>query len=275
MKFLTLACLATSAVAGVVEPPTRVLERDLATVTGVISNVGNEIDNLDKAAKAFSGDQKPVVAAAEKLIQALKDGKTKVAGSDDLSLADALGLQEPVKALQAKGETLEKDFKAKRSEVEKAGACGTVRQNLGDINENSQALISAVVSKVPKDAQAIAKSLADGLTKVLNQAQDDFSEANCKDSTGGGSSSASGSASATGSASGSATPSATGSATPTATGSATGSTVVPTGSATTPSQPTGTGVPTKAPTQSPPVTAGAAVMAPAGVLAAVMAAIMV
>ncbi|KAL3956740.1 hypothetical protein ACCO45_009586 [Purpureocillium lilacinum] len=255
MKFLTLACLATSAVAGV---------RDLATVTGVISNVGNEIDNLDKAAKAFSGDQKPVVAAAEKLIQALKDGKTKVAGSDDLSLADALGLQEPVKALQAKGETLEKDFKAKRSEVEKAGACGTVRQNLGDINENSQALISAVVSKVPKDAQAIAKSLADGLTKVLNQAQDDFSEANCKDSTGGGSSSASGSASATGSASGSATPSATGSATPTATGSATGSTV-----------PTGTGVPTKAPTQSPPVTAGAAVMAPAGVLAAVMAAIMV
>lgn len=265
MKFLTLACLATSAVAGVVEPPTRVLERDLATVTGVISNVGNEIDNLDKAAKAFSGDQKPVVAAAEKLIQALKDGKTKVAGSDDLSLADALGLQEPVKALQAKGETLEKDFKAKRSEVEKAGACGTVRQNLGDINENSQALISAVVSKVPKDAQAIAKSLADGLTKVLNQAQDDFSEANCKDSTGGGSSSASGSA----------TPSATGSATPTATGSATGSTVVPTGSATTPSQPTGTGVPTKAPTQSPPVTAGAAVMAPAGVLAAVMAAIMV
>ncbi|UNI22326.1 hypothetical protein JDV02_008225 [Purpureocillium takamizusanense] len=277
MKFLTLACLATSAVAGVVEPPTRVFERDLATVTGAISNVGNEIDNLDKAAKGFSGDQKPVVAAAEKLVSALKDGKSKVAGSDDLSLADALGLQEPVKALQAKAETLEKDFKAKIPEIQKAGACGTVRQKLSDINENSQALITAVVSKVPKDAQPIAKSLADGLTQVLNKAQDDFSEANCKDSAGGGSSSASGSATPSATGSGSATPSATGSgsATPSATGSATGSAVVPTGSATTSAKPTGTGVPTKAPTQSPPVTAGAAVMAPAGVLAAVVAAIMV
>ncbi|KAJ6442304.1 cell wall protein [Purpureocillium lavendulum] len=272
MKFLTLACLATSAVAGVVEPPTRVLERDLATVTGVISGVGEQIDNLDKAAKAFSGDQKPVVAAAEKLIQALKDGKTKVDGSDDLSLADALGLQEPVKALQAKGETLEKDFKEKRSEVEKAGACSTVRSNLADINKNSQALISSVVSKVPKDAQAIAKSLADGLTKVLNQAQDDFSEANCKDSGNGGSSSAPGS---TGAGSTSA-PGSTASGSASATGSAPATTAVPTGSATTPSQPTGTGAPTKAPTQSGPVvTAGAAVMAPAGALAIAMAAIMV
>ncbi|POR33539.1 Cell wall mannoprotein 1 [Tolypocladium paradoxum] len=289
MKFsaVTLACLATGVYSRVADPPVRVLERDLATVTGVIGTAGQDIDAVAKAINAFSGDSKPVEAAAAQLISNLGAGKAKVDGSSQLTLADALGLQQPVKDLEAKGQTLADDLHKAKPIIEKAGLCDVTRKQVNDINTASQALISAVVSKVPTDAQAIAKALADGLIQILNKAQDDFSTANCKNSGGGGSSSASASASASATGSQTSAPGTTATGTTatgtqtyapgtTATGTKTSATgiVGPTGSATTHSQPTGTGVPTKPITSTPPVTAGAALVAPAGALAMAVAALM-
>src|SRR5690349_13214752 len=134
MKFLTLACLATSAVAGVVnrDPPTGVYERDLPLITGIITNVGNGLDTLDGAVKSFSGDSKPVEDASAALVATLKDGKTKVDASGDLTLGDALGLQDPVKSLQTKGETLLTDLKARKADIEKYNLCDITRQQVTD-----------------------------------------------------------------------------------------------------------------------------------------------
>uniref|UniRef100_A0A1Y1NHS9 Cell wall protein n=1 Tax=Photinus pyralis TaxID=7054 RepID=A0A1Y1NHS9_PHOPY len=233
----------------------------LSTIQSVLTSVGNGIDSLDSAAKSFSGDVDAVKSKADALDSALKDGKTKVDASSDLTLTDALGLTDPVQALTKKGQSLADNFKAKRSDVETAGACGTVRTELKDINDNSQALIKSVVSKVPKDAQSIAASLAAGLTKVLNQAQDDFSESNCKNSGG-----SSGSSSKTGGAS--------------QTSAAAPTTAAPSGGQTSASAPATTLAPTSAAPSGngttggnpPPVTAGASFLAPAGALVMAVAA---
>ncbi|POR36331.1 Cell wall mannoprotein 1, partial [Tolypocladium paradoxum] len=182
MKFLTLACLAASAAGGLVEPPARVYERDLATITSIINSAGQGIDNLDTAVKAFSGDPKPVQDASAALLQVLKDGKTKVDGTSNLNLIEALGLQQPVQDLQAKGEILLADLKARKADIEKNNLCDITRQQVTDINTNSKALIDAIVAKVPPAAQAIATSLAAGLVQVLANAQTEFSEQNCKNS---------------------------------------------------------------------------------------------
>ncbi|PHH74442.1 hypothetical protein CDD82_4939 [Ophiocordyceps australis] len=288
MKFsaVTFACMATGALA---TPPTRVFERDLATVSGVIGTVGSDIDALDTAVKSYNGQSGPIVQAADTLIQAMKDGTTKVDGSSMLTLTDALGLQAPVKELQGKAENLLTDFKAKKPDIEKAGQCGLVRTKLGDINTNGQALIKAIISKVPQEAQSIAQSLAAGVTNVLNQAADEFSTSKCVDQGGSGSSSSGGSSATSATSGGSTATSAPGTSA-TATGSAPGGgatggypvpSASPTGGYSTPANgggypaPTGA-VPTGAPTVpgAPVVTAGAALVAPAGIMAAAMAAIL-
>lgn len=246
MKFSVIA-LATVVSATVVE-------RDFAPYGKVLDAVGQNIQKLDTAVTGFNGDKQSLLDAAAALIKSLSDGKTTVDGLDKLTEVDAASLVQPVNDLNDKGNKLVTDLKAKRDTVSKAGECATVRKSVGDINTNSQALISAVVAKVPAGFQDLAKSLAGKLTTTLNQAQDDFSEANCKDSTGGGSSSAAPSSTApTGSPS---------SAAPTPTG-----TLGPTTQA-----PPASSGPTK-PTTTPPVTAGASAFAPAGALALAIAAL--
>ncbi|KAG5969403.1 hypothetical protein E4U58_001459 [Claviceps cyperi] len=237
---------------------------DLQIVKTVLSDVSSGIESLDTAAKGFSGDIGAVKSKADSLIATLKKGKSTVDGSSDLTLQDAIGLSEPVQSLSKKGQTLLDTFKSKRSNFEKAGACETVRGELKDINDNSKALIKSVVDKVPKDAQTIAEGLAAGLTKVLAQAQDDFSEANCKDSEG-----------ATSTGEPSKTASETSSKTATATASETATKTAP-GTTMTPSvtiAPTHGGNKT-ATIALPTMTAGASFMAPAGALVMALVAVL-
>lgn len=300
LSAVTVACLATGVYSRFAEPPTRILERDVATITGAVEAVGQGIEKLDSAVKSFSGNVKPVQDAADKLLSTLKDGESKVKGSDKLSLTDALALQEPVKGLQSKSESLVSSLKSRKPEVEKGGLCGLIREQLGSINSGSLALIKAVVDKVPKEAQPIAEGLAGGLKKVLNDANTEFNENNCKNSGGGKSSSAAGpsspATSATQSSPASAEPSSSASEKPSSSASeeppsattsagetsvqpstpATSGAIypIPGGSAYPSTQPTGTGVPSAAPTGQPPVTAGAPLVAPAGALAVAFAAMM-
>ncbi|KAG6038755.1 hypothetical protein E4U41_003732 [Claviceps citrina] len=235
---------------------------DLQTVQTALSDISSGIDGLTSAAQGFNGDVDAVKSKADSLIASIKKGKSSVDGTSDLTLTDSLGLTEPVQALTKKGQTLADTFKSKRSDVEKAGACGTVRSDLSAINEGSQALIKSIVSKVPTEAQTIASSLAAGLTKVLGQAQEDFSESNCKDSSAvpttaaAPTTAASPKTSAAASASQTETESAPETETaPASTTMAASATILPTHGGNT----TATGAP-------PAITAGASFVAPAGVL---------
>ena len=137
----------------------------------------------------------------------------------------------------------------------------------------AQALIKTVISKVPEEAQSIAQQLAAGLTDVLKQSQDDFSDQNCKNSgkpgSGGDSSS---SAAAGGSTSAAAPPTESTSAPAEGTDAPTMTSAAPGVEETMPSGGSG-GSPTD--TNSPPVvTGGAGAMAPLGALAVAVAALL-
>ncbi|KYK61070.1 hypothetical protein DCS_02211 [Drechmeria coniospora] len=178
MKFLAVACVAGSAVAS---NTYRLHQRDLAAVNGVLKTVSDGIDGLDTAVTGFAADMKPVNAKGAALLVALRDGKSAIEKSSALALADAITLQASVGGLQTKGKSLLDHLKAKKTEIQKGSFCASTRQQIIEINTSSQALIDAIVGKVPADAQAVAKKLAGGLTEVLTQASSEFNEANCKD----------------------------------------------------------------------------------------------
>lgn len=263
MKFSIIACAITGALA----LNTNLLaERDASTITAILSDVKKNLETLDSAVKSYSGDKAPLLKASNDLITTLKDGKTKADASSQLDLNDAVTLTGPVQDLTKTGQGLADDLKAFKSTIEKEGQCVLVRTQVNDVNDASQALIKAVVAKVPQEAQGIASQLSAPLVKVLQDTVDQFSEQNCKDSAspGGGSSSTGGSA-----------PGSTASSTPTS--SAGSSSAAPTGSASTTAPPvastTGTG--SHPSSTAPPVVAGAARhMAPLGAAAVAVAALM-
>ncbi|POR32974.1 Hydrophobic surface binding protein A [Tolypocladium paradoxum] len=176
MKFssqLALVCLATGAYSRTV------IERDLKVVTGVLSQVQTGIDNLDTVVKAFNDNPAPLTSASSKLVSTIKSGTTTIKGSSNLGLFEALALLQPVQDLQAHSKTLSDDLKAKRPAIQTAKQCDVTRQHISDIITASQALIDAVVSKVPKLAQGIAADQAAGISKVLNKAAADFAPGSC------------------------------------------------------------------------------------------------
>ncbi|TQV92984.1 cell wall protein [Cordyceps javanica] len=255
MKYSIVACAITGALAmntNVVVP------RDASTITSILSDVKKNLESLDSAVKSYSGDKSTLLKASNDLVSVLKDGKTKVDGSAELELNDAVTLTGPVQDLSKSADALVADLKNFRATVEKEGECVLVRTQVGNVNDASQALLKAVVAKVPQEAQQIASQLSAPLTKDLQDSVDAFSEENCKDSGNGGgsptgstpSSSAAGSSSAapTGSASTPATPAPQ----PSKSSSAAG-----TVSASSSSGPVSTGPPV--------VTAGAAAIAPLGI----------
>jgi uncharacterized protein YqgV (UPF0045/DUF77 family) len=161
MKFVSVACLATSVAAGVIDPSVPVVERDVKVITGVLSDVGNRLDSLDANVKSFYTNVQPVQDASDAVVQTLQKGKTTVNAQPMLTLLEAAALTDPVQALQKKGQALLNDLKAKKSVIQNGRYCALVRKDTADINTYSNALITATVSKVPAGAQNLAKSLAD------------------------------------------------------------------------------------------------------------------
>ncbi|KAM3497940.1 hypothetical protein MY10362_008724 [Beauveria mimosiformis] len=279
MKYSIIACAVTGALAlntNLVAP------RDADTVISILGDVKKNLEALDSSVKSYSGDQAPLLKASKDVVSALTDGKTKVDGSDELDLNGAIKLTEPVQDLTRSGEALTSGLKEFRPTVEKEGACTIFRTQVGSVNDASQALIKAVIAKVPEEAQSIASQLVAGLTKVLQEAVDVFSESNCKDSGNAGSSSSTGSAPASSSAA--ATSSAAAGSSSAAAGS---SSAAPTGaassSATSAPYPTSSAVSTgtgaasssgAASSDLPVVTAGAAAIAPLGAAAIAAAAML-
>lgn len=253
MKVATVLALATGALA-------TVIPRDAQDdVLAVIETAGTDIDALTEAAKAYSGDKGPLVEAADKLISDLKAGKETVAAGEDLDATAAVALANPVQELAKKGTALTEALKSRKSDVEAAGECKTVQDQISAISAASTDLIDTVTSKVPENAQDLAKQLAGQLTTVLEEAEASYKD--CTNSGNGGGDGGEKTDKPTGGASTEA-PKPTDSAKPTGGN----------GAVTTDCPPSGTGAPMPTKTGMPPVITGAAAaFAPAGILAAVAA----
>lgn len=185
MKYsLTVAALAAGAYA--TNLPRVVLERDLATIQGVIGDVSTKLTALNDAAQSFSGDAGALTSASSDLSSTIKSGTSTVQGTDALTLTDAVSLQSTVQGLQSNAQTLVTNLAGKKSAIEQAGLCDTVLQQSQGLSTDSQALIDAVVSKVPQEAQSIAQNLVAGFTSTLQQNQANFAQGNCTNASGGG-----------------------------------------------------------------------------------------
>ncbi|KAJ3495464.1 hypothetical protein NLG97_g3379 [Lecanicillium saksenae] len=152
---------------------------NLSVVLGVMNSVQNAIDALDQAGRSFKGDLEPLADASTKLISTITDGVGKIQAITSFTAHDAVGLIHPTKALTQHAQVLAQDFLAARSEVEKAGACEVVQAQIGAINDASNSLNDAIVSKVPAGLQGIARGLAGGLTSVLDQSKASFGPGQC------------------------------------------------------------------------------------------------
>lgn len=198
MKYsLTLAALAAGVCA--TNLPRVVLERDLATIQGVIGDVSTKLTALNDAASSFSGDAGALTSASSDLSNTIKTGTTTVQGTDTLTLTDAVSLQSTVQGLQGNAQTLVDNLASKKSAIEQAGLCDTVLQQSQGLSTDSQSLIDAVVSKVPQEAQSIAQGLVAGFTSTLQQNQANFAQGNCTNASGGGGGGGGGSTPTTGS----------------------------------------------------------------------------
>lgn len=220
MKYsFTVAALAAGACA--TNLPRVILERDLATIQGVIGDVSTKLQALNTAAQGFSGDATALTSASSDLSSTIKSGTSTVQGTDALTLTDAVSLQSTVQGLQGNAQTLVDNLSSKKSAIEQAGLCDTVLQQSQGLSTDSQALIDAVVSKVPQEAQSIAQNLVAGFTATLQQNQANFAQGNCTNASGG---SGGGGSTPTSTGSGSSPSSAKSSSTkPTATGGGGGS----------------------------------------------------
>lgn len=185
MKYsLTLAALAAGACA--TNLPRVVLERDLATIQGVIGQVSTKLTALNDAASSFSGDAGALTSASSDLSNTIKSGTSTVQGTDALTLTDAVSLQSTVQGLQGNAQTLVNNLAGKKTAFEQAGLCSIILTQSQGLSTDSQSLIDAVVAKVPQEAQSIAQNLVAGFTSTLQQNQANFAQGNCTNSGGGG-----------------------------------------------------------------------------------------
>ncbi|KAH8775294.1 hydrophobic surface binding protein A-domain-containing protein [Diaporthe sp. PMI_573] len=185
MKYsLTLVALAAGVHA--TNLPRVVLERDLATIQGVIGDVSTKLTALNSAAQSFSGDASALTSASSDLSSTIKSGTSTVQATGQLTLTDAVSLQSTVGTLQTNAQTLVDNLASKKSAIEQAGLCTIILTQSQGLSTDSQALIDAVVSKVPQEAQSIAQGLVAGFTSTLQQNQANFAQANCTNASGGG-----------------------------------------------------------------------------------------
>ncbi|CAN8096195.1 unnamed protein product [Discula destructiva] len=192
MQLTALSLLALGASASIMDGPVRVTigekrmldSRDLATIQGVIEQVGTQLSGLNQAATSFSGDVAPLQSAADALNKALADGKKTVDATTTITINDAVTLQASSQQLSMTASTLVQSLAAQKSAIEQAGLCDTVRQQSETINTNSQALIDSVVSKVPTEVQSVATTIVGGFTATLQQNSATFAQGNCTNAAG-------------------------------------------------------------------------------------------
>ncbi|KAB8075766.1 hydrophobic surface binding protein A-domain-containing protein [Aspergillus leporis] len=182
MKFSSI--LALGLASGALAAPTKVahepsiVERDLASVTNVLSGINTKVETLDSAIKGFSGgNTDSVVSASTDLVSAIKSGTETVKSSDALSSGDALGLPGPVQNLAKKIDTTIEDLISKKSQIVAAGAGAKTYKQVQDQYSAAKDLADTITSKVPDSLQGIAGQLSGGITAAIQKGLDAYKDA--------------------------------------------------------------------------------------------------
>ena len=178
LSLLTLAFSANVLATPTVEArnPTRV-ERDLASVTGVLSGISDKVGALHTSIMNYNGgNTQSVESASDTLVDSINSGTTKVKGTDTLNSMDALGLQEPVSNLKDKIQSTITDLKGKKQKLVAAGKGGVTLDDLKKQKSAALKLSDAIVSKVPDNLQDIAHDLSSGISDAIQKGIDGFQD---------------------------------------------------------------------------------------------------
>ncbi|RAL03491.1 cell wall mannoprotein 1 family protein [Aspergillus ibericus CBS 121593] len=177
MKFSVFSLLTLGLAVGSLAAPTPVEERDLPTVTGVLTNIGTKVDALGSAIQAYNGGSvAKLQQASDNLVTAINNGNKKVSGTAALSSGDALGLPGPVNDLKNKISTVITKLDGKKAQIVKAGKGAQTYNDLTQQKAAAKKLSDTIVSKVPKNLQSLAGSIAGGISEAINTGVKDFAD---------------------------------------------------------------------------------------------------
>ena len=192
IAFLPAALLAYTAAAELqlyAYPTPEYEKRDIDAVNTAISNIQDAITQLDDSVKAFASSYEgsQVKDNAENLVSTIKDGAEAVASSGAISLDDALGLQDVATQLGTSGQALLKDLQSKKAEFEASDLCNDVQSTIGSVSSEVQTFVDNIIKQLPEESQAAAKLLTNGISSSLSSGSSLFQ---CSSKGGDASSSA-------------------------------------------------------------------------------------
>jgi Hydrophobic surface binding protein A len=176
-----------------------ILERQVATIIGVVNGINTVVGDLDTTVKGFSGDPKALLAASQKAQDAVSKGVETVNAASSITLTDSVQIQGQVQNLQSSLESVVSDLISKKEALITAGQGQTVYKSLQDQLTGAKALQVAISSKVPPEVKSLAETLSAGINTALEKGISAFKDAPAGSSdasaSGGSSAPSSGSAS--------------------------------------------------------------------------------
>jgi len=168
-----------------------ILERQVQTIIGVVNTINTITGDLDTTIKGFTSDPKALLAATQKVQDAVTQGVSTVNGASTITLTDSVQIQGQVQNLQSTIESVVSDLIAKKEALVSAGQGQIIYKSLEEQLTGAKALQVAISSKVPPEVQTLAQTLSQGINTALEKGITAFKDAPGAASGSGSSSSSS------------------------------------------------------------------------------------
>ncbi|KAK2024583.1 hypothetical protein LX32DRAFT_569659 [Colletotrichum zoysiae] len=172
MHFSTIFVQALMAGSAIALPASLKSKRQLETIQGALQNVQDSLGQLDTSVKALNAADPNTAAnlldASNKVQTALKQGTTQIQGAQELSIGDALTLQQSAGGLTGAVQTTVDDLVSKKPELDKLQATSIAVDQLKQQKAVAGDFSTAIVSKIPAIGQGIAQQSVDQVTTSLD-----------------------------------------------------------------------------------------------------------
>ncbi|KAF2758208.1 hypothetical protein EJ05DRAFT_486258 [Pseudovirgaria hyperparasitica] len=161
-----------------VERKASLVQRDYATISGVISDVQSKTSSLKSAIDAYqgTGQTASVQNAQDALLNSINTGNSKVAASSSVTLAQAYQIGNQVDDLTDVVNASVDSALNKKSAFVAAGDAGKVKKGFNDLKSAANTLGSTIKSKVPSSAQNLAQQKIDKLNEAIQRGVDGYAD---------------------------------------------------------------------------------------------------
>ncbi|KAF2434003.1 hypothetical protein EJ08DRAFT_676381 [Tothia fuscella] len=125
---------------------------DYATISKILNDIITQCNKLVATAGKFNGepiDAVPILDDSGELLKMLKEGQVTISGTEAIGLIDSIVVLYPVYNLNTAVDGVVKILIDKKAMFDKAGVTMVVADRLDEEKVAAQALVTAVVSKLP------------------------------------------------------------------------------------------------------------------------------